>query len=183
MDLLAIFSLSFFCITIYDRILFYLVSELTYQFLFKSISNTGLSSKSTFQGNLLWFFIWIYIGADFLYKSNGYYYDWRNRIRLWKKFDLTGLYKGFYQIFSFFLASINLNLLILKHSKQKSKEKQNIFKNLKNQKIYFFVGLSLLLGFKYILATFSYMDEVNMFRAKVLENVVISHAFLLFLIP
>ena len=180
MDLLAALSLSFFCITIYDRFLFYFLTEIMYQFLFSKNNKTSFVIG---KGSILWFFFWIYISADFLYRANGYHYDWRNRIRLWKKFDLTGLYKGLYHIYSLFLATVNFNILIFKYSRSKSQENNNIMIDLKKQKKYLYVGLSLLFCVKYLLATFSYMDEINMFRGKILENVVISQGFMLYLIP
>ena len=174
----------------YDRFVLFAVTEIVYQLFFarsRSPPPAAGPKNAPFleqaNGNVLWLFVWVYIGADFLYRANGYHYDWRNRIRLWQKFDLTGLYKALYQIYALFLGSVSLKRLAYLKSADKSRPGRLLSAELQKQTGYFFFALSALFCCKHVCAALSYSQEINMFRAKMIENVVISQAFMLFLIP
>lgn len=117
---------------------------------------------------------WIYLGFCFLYKSNGYYYDWRNRIRLYHKFDLNGLYKGAYHLFGLTAA-----YWFLFHSQLKRKEKEirnDCVKKYESIRIFQF-GVCLCFLSIYFLAIFTLNEEDKMFRLKIIENTIVSQAF------
>lgn len=190
LDLLAALSVSYFIVTIYDRFLFIFFTEIFFNLFdlqkLKYKDEHSIKRKNAifpwFNGNVVWLSMWLFIGAEFLYKSNGYYYDWRNRIRLWQKFDLTGLYKAMYHIYSLVLGTVTLKLFFLANSRSKSGKFNGSLSRYDVQINVFFFGVSLICFFKYICGLFTYMDEMRMFRGKVLENVVITHSFLLYLI-
>ena len=188
-------SFFFWVGTIYDRLLVLFIL-----FVFsKILENTKAHPIS--KSAAVMYSIWIYLGACFVYKSNGYFYDWRNRIRLYHKFDLTGLYKGAYHIFSVVLGYCFISLSkieskrtvdLLNSGFSKSLQKKKLKTSSKNYnksevissdrfeilKIYQ-IGMCLCFSTVYFLGIFTLTEEDKMFRLKVFENSVITQSFFL----
>lgn len=154
-----IFCYLFFywCGTMYDR---FIIFPFTYLILIFLQNKNSIYSRT----EILSWGLLIYIFSDMLFKANQYKFDWRNNIRLCFKFDLTGIYRGMYQIYSVFLGSFTVTNLGIRARDLGVVEK-------------YYLCLNLCFFVKYVFIILSMSQETNMFRSKVLENVVITQAF------
>ena len=161
-------NFSFWIETIYPRLV--VLSLITY-FL---IIEPKLKNLKNFEKQN--FLVCIFLSAFIIYFQSGYYFDWRNKIRLLHKFNMLGLYKPLYHfVITAFISIITYNKNS-ENNKDDLKKNQNIIFDIFSNNL----GISYVLGIFYIGIVYNFSNEYRMACGKFLEMLAIIYGVFMY---